>query len=56
MNDTSAHETRSPVWARDAARRSHAGGPTIKGLIVNVLGLAVVAAVIAFFAAPGVAF
>lgn len=46
-----------PVWARDAARKGSArGGPSFKGLIVNLISLALVVAVVAFFAAPVVAF
>ena len=53
---TDHHETpdHQPVWARERARKR--GGPTFKGLIVNTLGLAVVAAILAFFAAPAVGF
>lgn len=45
-----------PVWARSAARKALHGGPSFKGLIINLLAVAAVAAVIAFFAAPAVAF
>jgi hypothetical protein len=51
-----------PVWAREAARKragrgaSGADGQTFKGLIINLISLAVVVAVAAFFAAPAVAF
>lgn len=46
-----------PVWAREAARRaSGRGGPSFKGLVLNLISLAVVVAVVSFFAAPAVAF
>ncbi|CAN5314483.1 hypothetical protein BH10PSE1_BH10PSE1_00330 [soil metagenome] len=46
-----------PVWARDAARKaSGRGGPSFKGLILNLISVAVIVAVVAFFAAPAVAF
>lgn len=46
-----------PVWARSAAGK--AGGsrdPSFKRLILNLIVIGVVAAIVAFFAAPGVAF
>lgn len=46
-----------PVWAREAARkRAGRGGPSFKSLFINLISVAVVVAVVAFFAAPVVAF
>jgi hypothetical protein len=46
-----------PVWAREAQRKASGhGGPSFKGLILNLISVAVVVAVVAFFAAPAVAF
>lgn len=57
MSETDHRTTEAyqPVWARSAARKA-AHGPSFKGLIVNLLAVAAVAAVVAFFAAPAVAF
>ncbi|WP_421729530.1 DUF2939 domain-containing protein [Brevundimonas sp.] len=44
-----------PVWARSVARKA-SREPSFKALILNILAVAVVAAVVAFFAAPAVAF
>lgn len=46
-----------PVWAREAARKRERGRePSFKGLVLNLISLAIVVAVAAFFAAPAVAF
>ena len=46
-----------PVWAREAGRKVAASRePSFKQLILNLIAIGVVAAVIAFFAAPAVAF
>ena len=46
-----------PVWARDAARKAaRRDAPSFKRLIVNLIAVAAVAAVVAFFAVPVVAF
>ena len=46
-----------PVWTRDAARKAALSRePSIKRLILNLIVVALTAAVVAFFAAPAVAF
>lgn len=54
-SDHPATDAYQPVWARAAARKA-SREPTFKALILNILAVAVVAAVVAFFAAPAVAF
>lgn len=57
MSEPSDELEYRPVWAREAARKaSRRGNPSFKRLILNLITLAVVVAVVAFFAAPAVAF
>jgi len=58
MTEPARHDPENrPVWARDAARKaSGLGGASFKGLILNLISLALVMAAVAFFAAPAVTF
>ena len=57
MTPSSPSADEGPVWARDAARKAaRRDAPSFKRLIVNLIAVAVVAAVVAFFAAPVVTF
>ena len=57
MTPSSPPTDEGPVWARDAARKAaRRNEPSFKRLIVNLIAVAAVAAVVAFLAAPVVAF
>ena len=57
MTPSSPPTDEGPVWARDAARKAaRRNEPSFKRLIVNLIAVAAVAAVVAFFAAPVVGF